>query len=80
MTFARTRGATMSRAFLNKPSILWLAGVFVLIVGFIAAAVILPTTAKTPGSDQPSIQVPRMENVPPPEAPRMRLDTGKSSE
>lgn len=69
----------MARAFLNRQSILWLVGLVVLVVGFIAAAVILPTTAKAPGSDQPSIQVPKMENVPPPDAPRMRLDTGKAN-
>ena len=68
----------MSRAFLSRQSVLWLAGVVVLIVGFIAAAVILPTTSKEPGSNQPNIQVPKMQNVPPPDAPKMRLDTGKA--
>jgi len=69
----------MARAFANKKSIFWLAGLFVLVVGFIVAAVVLPATSKTPGSDQPSIQVPKMENVPPADAPKMRLETGRSN-
>jgi hypothetical protein len=51
--------------------------VIVLVVGFVIAAVVLPATSTTPGTDQPSIQVPKMQNVPPPQTPRMRLDTAK---
>ena len=67
----------MARAFTNKKSVFWLAGLFVLIVGFVVAALVLPATSKTPGADQPNIQVPKMQNVPSPDAPKMRLDTGK---
>ena len=67
----------MARAFFSKKSLLWLTGVVVLVVGFVVAALILPATSKTPGADQPSIQVPKMQNVPPAAAPKMRLDTGK---
>ena len=70
----------MARAFANKKSIFWLAGVFVLVVGFVVAALVLPATSKTPGTGQPNIQVPKMQNVPPAQAPKMRLDTGKDSE
>jgi hypothetical protein len=69
----------MARAFANKPSIFWLGGLFVLVVGFVVAAVVLPATYKTPGSDQPNIQVPKMQNVPPANAPKMRLETGNGS-
>jgi len=55
----------MARAFFSKKSLLWLTGVVVLVVGFVVAAVILPATSKTPGADQPNIQVPKMQNVPP---------------
>jgi hypothetical protein len=67
----------MARAFANGKSIFWLAGVFVLVVGFVVAALVLPATSKTSGTDRPNIQVPKMQNVPPPNAPRMRLETGK---
>jgi hypothetical protein len=67
----------MARAFANGKSIFWLAGVFVLIVGFVVAALVLPATSKTAGTDQPAIQVPKMQNVPSPDAPKMRLETGK---
>ena len=67
----------MARAFFSKKSLLWLTGVVVLVVGFLVAAVILPATSKTPGADQPNIQVPKMQNVPPAAAPKMRLDTEK---
>jgi len=70
----------MTRAFANKKSIFWLAGVFVLVVGFLVAALVLPATSRTPGSEQPNIQVPKMQNVPPADAPKLRLDTGKGSE
>lgn len=70
----------MARAFFNKQSILWLAGLAVLIAGFIVAAVVLPATSKTPGSDQPKIEVPKMQNIPPADAPRMRLETDKGEQ
>jgi hypothetical protein len=69
----------MARAFFSKRSVLWLTGVFVLVVGFIVMAIVLPSTSKTPGSEQPDIQVPKMQNVPPAAAPKMRLDTDKSA-
>lgn len=70
----------MARAFFNKQSILWLVGLVVLVVGFVVAALVLPATSKTPGADQPNIQVPKMQNVPPANAPKMRLETGKSGQ
>lgn len=69
----------MERAFASKKSTLWLTGVFVLVIGFIVAALILPTTSKVRSEEQPNIHVPKMQNVPPPEAPKMRLDTGRTS-
>jgi len=68
----------MEQVFTSKRAVLWLAGVVVLVVGVVVAAVVLPATSKTPGEGQPNIQVPRMKNVPPAEAPRMRLDTDES--
>lgn len=70
-------GAVMARAFVSKNSVLWLAGLAILVLGFVVAAVVLPATSKTPGSDVPNIQVPKMQNVPPAAAPKMRLDTEK---
>jgi len=66
------------RAFFSKQSVLWLVGVFVLVAGFLIAAVILPSTSfkkeKVEGAD---VQVPKLQNVPPPGTPKMRLEAEK---
>jgi len=67
----------MSREFRSKRSVLWLGGIAALIVGFLVAAVLLPSTSPTPGAGGPEIQVPKMQNVPPSDAPRMKLDVEK---
>ncbi len=53
------------KAFTNRNRIFWLAGMAVLVLGFIAAAVILPRLT-TPGASGPDARVPGMQNVPPP--------------
>jgi hypothetical protein len=63
--------------FNSKRSLLWLGGVAVLVLGFIVAAVILPATAPTPGTEGPDVRVPRMENVPSADAPKMKLEVDK---
>jgi hypothetical protein len=72
-----TMEAHMSKAFENKRSLLWLGGITLLVVGFLVAALVLPATAPTPGSGGPDVRVPKMENVPPEHAPRMKLDVEK---
>jgi hypothetical protein len=67
----------MNREFKSKRAALWLGGVAVLVLGFIVAAVALPSTAKTPTG--PDIHVPRMQNVPPEHGPKMKLDVEKKS-
>jgi hypothetical protein len=60
--------------FKSKRSLFWFGGVTVLILGFLVAAVVLPATTPTPGAGGPDIQVPKMENVPSADAPKMKLD------
>lgn len=67
----------MANAFKNKRSLLWLSGITLLVLGFLVAAVVLPMTAPAPGSGSPDIRVPKMENVPPENAPKMKLDVEK---
>lgn len=67
----------MNNPFKSKRSILWLSGVAVLILGFLAAAVVLPMTAKTPGAGGPEIHVPGMQNVPSEDAPKLKLELEK---
>jgi hypothetical protein len=64
----------MHDEFKSKRAILWLGGIAVLVLGFLVLMVVLPATAPTPGKDGPDIQVPKMENVPPEQAPKMKLD------
>jgi hypothetical protein len=45
-----------------------------LVGGFIAAAVLLPATAPEPGAGQPDVRVPKMQNVPPPEAEKLKVE------
>lgn len=65
----------MTRKFHNKKSIFWLIGMGVLIAGFLAFALIVPNRTPTPGSEAPELRVPNMQNVPPPNAPKMGLET-----
>lgn len=67
----------MHNGFQSKRSILWLGGIALLVLGFLVAAVVLPTTAPTPGAGGPDIHVPKMQNVPPDQAPKMKLEVEK---
>jgi hypothetical protein len=64
----------MSDPFKSKRSILWLSGIAILVLGFLVAAIVLPTTGSAPGEGYPDIRVPKMENVPSADAPRMKLE------
>jgi hypothetical protein len=67
----------MHDGFKSKRAVLWLGGIALLVLGFLVLAVVLPATAPTPGKGGPDIQVPKMENVPPEQAPKMKLDVEK---
>jgi hypothetical protein len=67
----------MPNTFKSKRSMLWLGGIAVLVLGFLVAAVILPMTSPTPGAGGPDVHVPKMENVPPEQAPKLKLDVEK---
>lgn len=64
----------MTKAFKSHRAAWWLGGVAALVIGFLVAAVVLPTTAPVPGTDGPDVQLPRMQNVPPEGAPKMKID------
>jgi hypothetical protein len=70
----------MSKPFKSKRATLWLAGISLLVLGFLVAFVVLPLTSLTPGADGPDVRVPSMENVPSEHAPRMKLDVEKKQE
>ena len=62
----------MSNEFKDKRRAWWLGGVALLILGTLAAFILLP--ARTPDVPAgPQIQVPAMQNVPSNDAPKMRL-------
>lgn len=65
----------MTRKFQNKRSIFWLIGMGVLIAGFLAFALIVPNRTEAPGTEAPDVRVPNMQNVPPPNAPNLGLET-----
>lgn len=65
----------MARKFHNTKSIFWLIGMGVLITGFLAFALIVPNRTTTPGTETPELRVPNMQNVPPPHAPNLGLET-----
>lgn len=70
----------MPNPFKSKRATLWLAGIAVLVLGFLFALVLLPMSSATPGADGPDVRVPNMENVPSEHAPRMKLDVEKPAE
>ena len=67
----------MHNGFKSTRAVLWLGGITLLVLGFLVAAVVLPATAPTPGQGGPDIHVPKMQNVPPEQAPKMKLDVEK---
>ena len=70
----------MPTPFKSKRATLWLAGIAVLVLGFLFALVALPMFSSTPGTDGPDVRVPKMDNVPSEHAPRMKLDVEKPPE
>ena len=63
----------MSNGFRSKRSILWLSGIAVLVLGFLAAAILLPMTSKVAEPRGPDVHVPKMQNVPSAGAPKIKL-------
>jgi hypothetical protein len=61
-------------AFKGKRSLLWLGGFAVLMLGLVATFVVLPAVWPTPEADGPEVDVPKMQNVPAEETPKMRID------
>jgi hypothetical protein len=68
------------KPFTDKRRVFWLGGIAVLILGFLAAALLLPSNAPIPGAGGPDVHVPRMQNVPSEDAPKMKLDVEKENE
>lgn len=66
--------------FKSSRAVLWLGGMVLLVLGFLVAAIVLPLTSPTPGKGGPAIHVPKMQNVPPEGAPRMKLDVEKPAD
>ena len=65
------------KQFTDKRRVLWLTGIGVLVLGLLAAFVVLPMRAETKGAEGPDVQVPKMQNVPPENAPKMNLDVNE---
>ncbi len=61
------------KAFTDYRRFLWLGGVAVLIVGFLVAALVLPSTKDPTENMGPSVNVPKMQNVPS-DGERVKLD------
>lgn len=64
------------KPFQSKRSVLWIGGVAAALVALFVAFVVLPFSSPTKGADGVQVDVPGMQNVPPPAAPPMKLDTG----
>jgi hypothetical protein len=77
LVFEGEEESPMPNGFKNKKSAFWLAGIALLVVGFLVAAIVLPMNTPTPGAGGPDVTVPRMENVPSEGAPKMKLDVEK---
>lgn len=62
------------KPFTDRRRFYWLGGVTLLIVGFVAAALLLPSMSDPTRNLGPAVHVPRMQNVPPSDE-HMKLDT-----
>jgi hypothetical protein len=58
----------------GRGRIFWLGGIAVLVLGLVAVLVVVPVVSPTPGAGGPEVDVPKMQNVPADEAPKMRID------
>lgn len=61
------------KVFTDYRRLVWIGGIATLIVGFIVAALVLPSTSDPTKGLGPAVNVPKMENVPPAEQ-RMKVD------
>jgi hypothetical protein len=57
-----------------KRAVLWMVGMFLLVGGFLAAAILVPHTVEPYGANTPAVELPRMVNVPSPHTPKMEID------
>jgi len=62
----------MSNEFKDKRRVWWIGGVAILVIGTLAAFIVLPARAPDVPAG-PKIHVPAMQNVPSNDAPKMRL-------
>jgi hypothetical protein len=62
------------KPFQDRRSRWWLGGVAAALVAFFVAFVVVPNSIPAKGSDGVRVDVPKMENFPPPTAPRVKLD------
>lgn len=62
------------KPFTDRRRVFWLGGVTLLIVGFVAAALLLPATSDPTRNLGPAVHVPSMQNVPA-SGERMKLET-----
>jgi hypothetical protein len=61
------------KAFADRRRAFWLAGIAILVLGFLAAALLLPSTSDPMRDIGPAVHVPKMQNVPPAND-RVKLD------
>jgi hypothetical protein len=61
------------KAFTDYRRLVWIGGIATLILGFIVAALVLPSTSDPTKGLGPAVNVPGMQNVPPAEQ-RVKVD------
>jgi hypothetical protein len=62
------------KAFRDKRSVLWLTGVVVLLAALFVAFVVVPARTPLDVEEGVHVDVPGMQNVPPPGAQRLKLE------
>ena len=65
------------KPFTDTRRILWLGGIALILLGLVAAFIILPASTPLKSSADPDVRVPKMENVPEGDAPKLKLDVEK---
>jgi hypothetical protein len=62
------------KPFTDTRRILWLGGVILILLGILAAFVVLPGASPLKSTSEPDVRVPSMENVPNEGASKLKLD------
>ncbi|HET9930669.1 MAG TPA: hypothetical protein VFQ35_08275 [Polyangiaceae bacterium] len=65
------------KPFTDTRRIFWIGGVTLILIGLIAAFIVLPASSPLKSTSEPEVRVPKMENVPEGDGSKLKLEVDK---